>query len=206
VKCLFRKIKELPSSRELSCLLSLLESNSFRAFHNFGSEPAAAFGLSDEENPGILQVKFFEELFGIIDGKEIGTDSMRYFVALYKGLPFVPELETTLPRPAVSILRKEGAMTEEELALVDSIAVSLETTHIDTESVSTEHDETVLMEIKGKTTFADLYDWGVSKEDLETILGLPVGARGISVRDYVMDNGLEFSTVKEPIQELLDSK
>jgi len=167
---------------------------------------AAAFGFGDDENPGSIQVKKFEEVFGIIDGKEIGTDSMRYFVALYKGLPFLPEVDTALPRPAISILRKEGAMTEDQLTEANESAVSLESTHISTDSTTDERNETALMEIKGKTTFAELYDWGVSKEELEKILGIPVGVRSESVREYSMSNGIEFSTVKTPIQELLDSK
>ena len=166
---------------------------------------ATAFGFTDEENPGIIQVKLFEEAFGIIDGKEIGTDSMRYFVALYKGLPFVAEENTAIPKPAISILKKEGAMTEAELAIASENSVTLESTHTDVTS-SEEHDDLVLQEIKGKTMFSDLYDWGITKEEMETIMGIPVGARSESVRDFCIANGIEFSTVKEPIQELLDSK
>jgi hypothetical protein len=164
----------------------------------------AAFGLGSESNPETIQVKSFEAVYGIIEGKEIGTDSMRYFVALYKGLPFVAEEDTALPRPAISILRKEGAMTAEELALAEGNAVSLENRHpVETRE---DHDDTVVREIKGKTMFSELYDWGITKEELEKIIGLPVGVRTESVRDYCMANGIEFSTVKTPVQELLDSK
>lgn len=166
---------------------------------------AAAFGLSDEENPRIIQVKIFEDIFGIIDGMEIGTGSMRYFVALYKGLPFVVEEGTALPKPAISILRKEGAMTEEELSMATENSVSLESAHETDTTSEVEHDDTVLMEIKGKTMFSELYDWGISVEELETILGMAVGARSMSVRDFCMDNGIEFSTVKDPVQVLLDN-
>ncbi len=166
---------------------------------------AAAFGLREEDNPGSIQVKIFEEVFGIIDGMEIGTDSMRYFVALYKGLPFVVEEGTALPGPAISILRKEGAMTEEELSIASENSVSLESTHVIETASEVEHDDTVLMEIKGKTMFSELYDWGITLEELESILGMAAGARSMSVRDFCMDNGIEFSTVKEPVQVLLDN-
>ena len=177
-----------------------------RAFEIPVDTLAAAFGLSDEENPEAIQVKLFEELFGIIDGREIGTDSMRYFVALYKGLPFAPEENTALPKPAVSILRKEAALSPEQLSQLEMIALSLESAHSPSENTSEEHDELELKEIKGKTLFAELYEWGVTKEELETIIGMPVGPRGISVREYVMEQGVEFSTVKEPIQDLLGTK
>jgi len=165
---------------------------------------AAAFGLSERDNTGNIQVKLFEETFGIIDGKEVGTDSMRYFVALFNGLPFMAEEDTALPEPAISILKKEGAMTEEELAVAIENSVSLESTD-KSETTDEEHNETVLMAIKGKTMFSELYDWGISKEELENILGIPVGGRTESVRDFCIANGIEFSTVKEPVQELLDS-
>lgn len=165
---------------------------------------AAAFGLSGESNPRDIQVKTFEALYGIIDGKEIGTDSMRYFVALYKGLPFMAEEDTALPRPAISILRKEGAMSADELVLAEGSAVSLESRH--TSSAIEDHDDSTLREIKGKTMFSELYDWGVTKEELESITGVPVGKRTETVREYIMNKGIEFSTVKGPIQELLDSK
>ena len=163
-----------------------------------------AFGLSHEENPGSIQIKLFEDFFGIVDGKEIGTDSMRYFVALYKGLPYVAEEGTALLKPAISILRKEGSMTEEELSLAAENAISPETAEIN-ETATEDHDDTVLMEIKGKTMFSELYDWGLSKEDVEKILSMPAGARTMSVRDFCIANGIEFSTVKEPLQELLDN-
>ncbi|MDA3809204.1 MAG: hypothetical protein PF518_02625 [Spirochaetaceae bacterium] len=164
---------------------------------------AAAFGFSGEDNPELIQVKSFEAVYGIINGKEIGTDSMRYFVALYKGLPFVVEEGTALPKPAASILRKEANLTEEQLVEISENSVTLETTHIEENS---ENDETELREIKGKTMFADLYDWGVSKEELEVILEIPVGVRGESIRDFCIANGIEFSTVKDRIQDLVDSK
>lgn len=178
-----------------------------RAFHIPVETLAAAFGLSSEERPEAIQVKAFEERYGEIDGMEVGTDSMRYFVALYKGLPFSAGEDTALPRPALSILRKEGAMSSDDLIPASERAVSLESFHTESSGEKPDaHDDTALREIKGKTLFAELYDWGVTKEELETILGIPVGVRSQSVRDYCMKNGIEFSTVKGAIQELLDSK
>lgn len=168
---------------------------------------AAAFGLSGEANPEAVQVKTFEEVFGIIDGNEIGTDSMRYFVALYKGLPYTPEEGTVLPRPAISILRKEGAMTEEDLNFADEHAVSLDGFRLDDTAAAETHDETAEDKvIKGKTLFSELYDWGLSKEEVQKVLGMAPGASSESVRDFCTANNIEFTTVKEPLQVLLDSK
>ena len=67
-----------------------------------------------------------------------------------------------------------------------------------------EHSEAEIGQVRGKTTFGELLDWGVSKEEIEQALGLPIGKAGISVRDYCIDNGIEFSTVKGALQEAAD--
>ena len=159
--------------------------------------------MSSYENPGNIQIKIFEESFGIIDGKEVGTDSVRYFVALYKGLPYTPEADTALPRPAVSILRKEAVLSEAVLAEISDRTVTIDISHIGEGPV--EYVESTENYLKGKTTFAELYEWGVSKKEIEEVLSLPVGANGESVRDYLMNNNIQFSAVKDKIQLLIDN-
>ena len=167
-----------------------------------------AFGLTNEENPAGIQIKIFEDKYGIIDGLVIGVDSMRYFVALYKGLPYEPETDTALPRSAIAVLRKEGAMTADELNAAEAKTVALDVLPSETIDASanvandgSEEDTS----IKGKTLFADLYDWGLTKEQVETVLGMEAGPRSQTVRDFCIEKGIEFSTVKEPLQEILDS-
>ncbi len=165
-----------------------------------------AYGFSGSENPAEIKVKDFEAMYGIIGDMEIGTDSMRLFVALYNGLPYEPESDTALPQPAWNILKKEGATDTAILEIYGSRVVSLESfdTSGNNTLTETEHDETESV-IKGKTTFSELLDWGLSKEQINGILGIEMGATGITVRDFCSDQGIEFSTVKEPLQELLDN-
>lgn len=66
---------------------------------------AQAFGLTGNPAPEDFMVKELEELYGEREGLEIGTDSVRYFVALYCGLPFVPKEGTGLLPDAVAILK-----------------------------------------------------------------------------------------------------
>ncbi len=167
---------------------------------------AKAYGFSGSENPTEIKVKDFEEMYGIIGDLEIGTDSMRLFVSLYKGLPYKPETNTALPQPAWNILNKEGATDKDILSEYSSRVVSLEGfnssgSNSEADSEQTEEDTT----IKGKTTFSELLDWGLSKEQINGILGIDMGATGITVRDFCSDRGIEFSTVKEPLQDLLDN-
>ena len=168
---------------------------------------AKGFGIAGVENPSESLVKGLEDLYGDLasDTAEIGTDSVRMFVALYKGLPYTPEETTVLPNPAASQLRELGTLTEEQLAWLESHRIDItaakpETVAVDHE-VPTEEDRT----IKGKTTFGELLDWGVSKEDLEAVLEMPIGPRGTAVRDFFLDKGLEFSSYKTSLQELVDA-
>ncbi len=164
---------------------------------------AKAFGFSNSENPGEVKLKEFEETYGIIGDFEIGTSSMKLFVALYKGLPYEPDEDTAIPQPGWNILNKEGATDKETLETYSERIVSLEGLEIFTETV--EHSEvSEETTIKGKTLFSDLLDWGLSGEQIEEAMGMVMGAPGDSVRDFCSENGIGFSTVKEPLQELLD--
>ena len=177
-----------------------------KAFYIPVATLSKAYGFSDSENPAEIKVKDFEAMYGIIGDMEIGTDSMRLFVALYKGLPYEPESDTAVPQPAWNILNKEGATDKDILSEYSSRVVSLEDfdssgSNSETDSEQSEEDTT----IKGKTTFSELLDWGLSKEQINGVLGIDMGATGITVRDFCNDQRIEFSTVKELLQDLLDS-
>jgi len=167
---------------------------------------AKAFGFSASENPEEIKIKEFEELYGVIEDLEIGTGSMRLFVALYKGFPFEAEEDTAIPMPAWNILKKEGSTDTGILETYSSRIVSLESfeTSGNNTLTETEHNETESV-IKGKTTFSELLDWGLSKEQINKIMGIEMGATGLTVRDFCSDQGIEFSTIKEPLQKLLDN-
>jgi len=76
-----------------------------------------AFGIPVEELTAAFQaasagdkVNTLEALWAgkLPEGYEIGTDSVRLFVALYTGLPHEAEEGTLLPLPAIDILAKSG--------------------------------------------------------------------------------------------------
>ncbi|GAA0720384.1 hypothetical protein GCM10008905_09500 [Clostridium malenominatum] len=58
---------------------------------------------------------------------EIGTGSVRLFVALYKGLPYDLNEDTYLLEPAVKILKEKGSLTEEQIKYIDNHVVNLVT-------------------------------------------------------------------------------
>ncbi|MCX7029288.1 MAG: hypothetical protein NTU62_04105 [Spirochaetes bacterium] len=66
---------------------------------------------------------------------------------------------------------------------------------------TTEADRT----IKGKTTFKELLDWGAAEVDIRKVFGGEMGATGVAVRDYCTEKGIEFSTVKTALQDLVNA-
>ncbi len=163
---------------------------------------AQAFGMSGEENPGTIQIKSFEEIYGGLEEGEIGTDSMRWFVALYLDRPYTPEETTLLPRPAYGVLKNKGVLTLEELEALDEFFISLEFTG--REPVDS-GDEAEILEIKGKTLFSELLDAGITEDQIvEALGGIPMGPGSLSVRDYCSEEGIEFSGVKEKLQNFLN--
>ncbi len=60
--------------------------------------------------------------------------------------------------------------------------------------------------IVGKTTFGDLYDWGLTEDQVAAAIGYAPGPRSQSVRDSATANGKEFSELKIALQALVDAK
>jgi hypothetical protein len=166
---------------------------------------ARAFAVENLENPAAFLTKQLEEMYGEVQNGEIGTDSIRWFTALYLGLPYVPEEDTLLPSPAVAVLRER--LSETQLAELEARTVTLSDLMAAPETAEEEpltHDEEAVGEVKGNTTFGDLESWGLSEEAIERAIGLPIGKPGVSVRDYCIEMGIEFSTVKSALQAAVD--
>ena len=207
-------------------------------------ELARAFGVTGDA--AAFQVKSLEGAFeGLPAGKELGTDSVRLFVARYAGLPFEPGETTVLPAAAVEILARKGGLGAEQLADLQARAVGGETTAVvsaavpaakpaaatapaatssapavsapaepaaaaaapaasGTEASSATHTtSSTERTVKGTTTFKDLADWGVAEADIRKVFGGDLGASGTTLKDYCTAKGIEFSTVKTAIQNLV---
>jgi hypothetical protein len=46
--------------------------------------------------------------------------------------------------------------------------------------------------------------WGLEKGQIESVLGMQIGAPGVAVRDFLSQKGLEFAAYKTKLQELVD--
>ncbi|MGE4352926.1 MAG: hypothetical protein AB7D36_02430 [Oscillospiraceae bacterium] len=78
---------------------------------------SAAFGF-DEDDASTFKCKDLESIYGESE-YEIGTGSVRMFVAYYLGLPYEPSEETFLTDTAVQILTEQGNLSEAQQRYLD---------------------------------------------------------------------------------------
>lgn len=188
-----------------------------------------AFVLDNIDDLNNFKCRELEEMYGDVENGEIGTDSVRLFVALYKNLPYTPEEDTLLLSPALTLLKdkvSEGEFLKlkkrtlnlpqsktEDTTTIDDVKKDAEnktvtttektkTLEKNTETTISDEDRT----IKGKTTFGELKSWGLSDEEIEKAIGQPMGKSGESIRDFCKAKDIEFSTIKSELQKLVDSK
>lgn len=171
---------------------------------------AGAFGVQADD-PAAFAVKELESLYSNTEF-EIGTTSVRLFVAYYTDLPFdTTGQEIYLPRSAAQILLDKNNLTPEQLAYLQEHSVELGTASPVTagtpaapspsnESAASSTEYTV----KGKTTFGELVQWGVPPETIETLIGASLPDPAMTLKDYASANGLNFETLKPALQAEVD--
>ncbi len=182
---------------------------------------AAAFALPAATDPASFKVNQLETLYTGLE-VEIGTASVRLFTAFYARLPYdLTAEESYLPRQAVEILTALGTLSPERLAYLETHTVDLASpaavsTSLPPAAESTpspqvvgtpEADHTpqaVDGTVRGKTTFQELLDWGVPLERIEAVLGSPMPAPGVVIKDYVTAQGKEFAAVRDALQAEVD--
>ena len=182
-----------------------------------------AFALPADVDPVTFKIQDFDSIYPEFEGEqEIGNGSMKWFVALYTGLPFEfedDEENTYLLRPAVDILKSHTDLTTEQIAYLDAYTIEIDIEQVEfntpedepqtgeesdgnSENVERKQDAMV---VAGKTTFADLLDWGVSVEKIEAILGGGIPNHLMRVYDYCTENGLSFGQIKIELQTEVDN-
>ena len=169
-----------------------------QAFHIEG-EDLAAFTVKDLEGLN-LESEF-----------EIGTASVRLFVAYYTGLPFdTTGQEIYLPQAAAEILRAKGDLPADRLAYLENHSVGAETTLPIPDDAAAPTPTASLpatgteYTIKGKTTFGELVTWGVPEAFIEQLIGAPMPDPAMTLKDYAAANGLDFETLKPALQAQVD--
>jgi hypothetical protein len=172
---------------------------------------AQAFGLT-EGDPAAFAVKELEAVY-LNSGFEIGTASVRMFVAFYSGLPFdTAEQEIYMPQSATDILLARGTLTSEQITYLETYTVNVAELApaaepaVESSSTSAEAPFTTSEEhiVKGKTTFGELIMWGVPQETIEQLIGAPMPDPAMTMKDYASANGLDFETLKPALQAEVD--
>lgn len=84
-----------------------------------------AFQIKNVESIEAFKAKDLEIYYGENIDKEIGTSSIRLFVALYKGIEFEITEEIYLPEAAVKILKEKADIGKENLEYIEKNTVKI---------------------------------------------------------------------------------
>lgn len=155
---------------------------------------AQAFNLPAETNSTAFAIKDLNTIYTDQD-VEIGVSSVRLFVALHNGLTYETEEQIYLPRSAVDILISRRVLLPEQIELLDAYALVLDSNPAPV-SATINNGQTAERAIKGKTTFQEILDWGVSLKTIEQIIGGPLPSSQRIVKDYCTEKGLDFEEIK----------
>ncbi len=172
---------------------------------------ADAFGIKNTTTDIYsFQLKSLEEIYADLDDDlEIGTGSVRYFVALYTGLPYTDEGDS-IPLRAIEILFEEGKIDSNqreklmEVAVDTSLYLSPETENdpiTDTTAVTDDHETEQI--INGNTIINDLFGFGITETQLIEVLGEVPASKNMKLKDFCTEKGLSFSEVKLTLTEFL---
>lgn len=166
---------------------------------------AQAFGITNSD-PAAFAVKELETIYAD-SGFEIGTSSVRLFVALYSGLPFdTTGQEIYLPQSAADILTAKGNLSTGQVSYIEQYTVTLGESAPETGPVPAGTSSTTSEEytVKGKTTFGELISCGVPQAVIEQLIGAPMPDPAMTLKDYASANGLNFETLKPAMQAEVD--
>jgi hypothetical protein len=160
-------------------------------------------------DPAIFTVKNLEAIY-LDSPQEVGTGSVRLFVAFYLGLPVDLSSDAYLPEAAAITLYTQGLSAEYKAYLESHVIPDRESgaALFDGQGEpATTHELSGPEEgsIKGKTTFAELLKWGLKRETIAEVLGMPMPeAMGMTVRDFCWQNDLEYGNIRQALQAKLD--
>ncbi len=175
----------------------------------------AAFQIPEDTDAAAYNLKSLETLYSGLS-EEIGTSSVRMFVALYKDLPYELTEDTYLLPQAIEILQRQGLLTAEQEAYLAShtagisapavVQTVIEATAMPEKTAAPADQQASDRMVRGSTTFQDLLDWGVEQAEIESILGESMPAPESVIKDFYAEKGLEFSSVKAILQAAVDAQ
>ncbi len=155
-----------------------------------------AFNIPQDINVSELKNKDLKALFED-SAFEIGNGSVKYFVSLYKGLPYEVSEDTYLFESAVEILKDKVNLSEEQVKYLETHTIKNDEVVVSNIDTSTEEENT----INGQSTFKDALQLGITEEKIEEIINDDMPSDIISIKDYCEDKGLSYSEIKGLLEE-----
>jgi len=131
---------------------------------------------------------------------EIGTGSIKYFVAIYNNLHF--DGEEALPDTAIFVLERDGKIEQGSIIGLKTDGVYTGVVSDEEENVHLELDEGEFS-ISGDTTVKEALEYGINIEDLEAIIG-KIDDQNSLIKVVAEDNGFSFGKVKDSLNELIN--
>jgi len=181
-----------------------------RLFEIPAEELRVAFGLPEDVDLTFFRTGDLEAVYEdqLAEDQDMGNSAVQLFVAIYKGLPYPMTEENYLPQAAVEILKSHSELDAEILAYLELHTLVLDPPEdadavIEAQAIAEEEhtEEDGLVEINGKTTFRQVMDAGLPEERIIEILGMDMPNPVMPIKDFCLENGLEFSTVKTTLQD-----
>lgn len=191
---------------------------------------AQAFGFAADA-PGLVAAKAVDELYGEVHGlngeeRDVGTDAVKLFVARMTGLPYAPEANTGMPEDAIELILTLGAgMDEATRSDLLSRAVAMRRADGSPASQAAPSSQaagtstgsgtgqgsaaaatapaSAGLSFSGRTSFAEVMAAGLTKAQIESVLGRAMPPQATSVKDFCESNGLAYSQVRNALQALL---
>lgn len=192
----------------------------------YGVPPEAiieGFNLSKDTNPAIFRLNNLKEIYHPVELEgeiyEVETDTVKTFVSLYTGMPYISEETFYLPKHAVDYLINRNKLSGEkkdywENHTFDLILIKSDSSDkFNEEKNITDYpeEETIKIEeftkntsIAGRTTIAELLAMGIDEESFKKLTGLEIPEqKNISVRDYAVSNGIDFGEIRGKLETFL---
>ncbi|WP_143033177.1 hypothetical protein [Tindallia californiensis] len=137
----------------------------------------------------------------------IGNRSVKWFVALYTGVPYELDEPTYLLPSAVDLLEEKGTLSEEQSVYIREHRIEPGSYDApDWEKIGQQLElekESDGFEIKGNTTFQEVLNEGVFLEDLEEIVDAPITNTSQTIQSFTVEHELGFGKVKNSIESLV---
>jgi hypothetical protein len=168
-----------------------------------------SFGLYKDTNPATFRLRDLKDLYDPyeIDGEtyHIETDTVKVFTSLYTNSPYTSEETFYLPEGAVEYLIEHNRLTSEQESYWKEHAFNLNSIKKD-KQITTQQDS-MSFSLTGNTTIADLFSMGMNEDAFKEILGTDVPKdKNITVRDFLVFQGLGFDDAKEDLELYFSSR